>query len=224
MPQNTPFDYVWLGLLIGCFDLGEGGLEQLLDQLEAMGLAATKDQVLQAEAHQLESDMIGKWVGDELTEKGINSPYPSGIDIHDTTNLINSFRPGVFSNLPREAQQGFVEAEKSLHSGVYNGAAKLLVGCVESMMKHFYVQLLPTANKSCTLSDMENALFDLEDRELYPTLYFVKNYRKDYRNPAVHGAKEYDQYDVVPLWHISVEAVSRMAGVLEKRSSLPDSG
>lgn len=78
MPENTPFDFVWLGLLIGVYDLGNTtrGMEQLRNQLEYLGLTATLAKlpdIDDAEDADIESDTIGHWVGEELREKGINS-------------------------------------------------------------------------------------------------------------------------------------------------------
>lgn len=116
-----------------------------------------------------------------------------------------------------------MEADKSIRNGQLNAAAHLLVGCVENMMRCFYEQLLPTADKNVKWVEMEDSLFKLENRELFPTLFFVKGFRKDYRNPTAHGNREYDKYEVIELWHMSVQAVTRMAAVLEKRFPLPDS-
>ena len=227
MTENTPFDFVWLGLLIGTFDLGDGGMGSLRDQLEDMGLTATKAKLPALEEDwrdaNIESDAIAGWVGRELTEKGVNSPYMSGIDLYDSTNLIKSMRPAVWANVPRKSQNDFVDADKSIRNSQFDAGALQLVRGVETMMIHFYEQLLPTADKNLRWSDMEDALFKIGDRELLPTLFFIKGFRKDYRNPTAHGDKEYDVYETIGLWHMSMQAVTRMAVILERRSPLPGS-
>ena len=222
MTENTPFDFVWLGLLIGTYDMGTGGMDMLRNQLDDMGLAATKAKLLDTEDN-FESDDIAGWVAEELREKAINSSYSSGIDLHNSTDLINSMRPAVWANIPQKAQNDFVEADKSIRNSQWDAGALQLVRGVETMMKHFYERLLPTADKNLKWIDMEDALFKLGDRDLLSTLFFVKGFRKDYHNPTAHGDKEYDAYEVIGLWHMSMQAVSRMARILERRSLLPGS-
>lgn len=162
-------------------------------------------------------------MAEELTEKGINSPYMSGIDLYDSTDLINSIRPAVWANVPQKSQNDFIDADKSIRNGQFDAGALQLVRGVETMMVHFYEQLLPTADKKFKWIDMEEALFDMGNRDLLPTLFFIKGFRKDYRNPTAHGDKEYDVYETIGLWHMSMQAVSRMAVILERRSPLPGS-
>jgi hypothetical protein len=225
MIQNTPFDYVWLGLLIGVFDLGSGGMSQLREKCEEMGLTATLDRLPpgsdQYNEANIESDDIVRWVAEELATKGINSPYAPGVEVYNSTDLINSLRPGVWGSVPQNAQNDLIEADKCFRAGHFNAGARLLVGALELMMKHFYSTVHPVPDAQTSWSQMEDDLFKLNDRELYSVLYLVKGFRIDYRNPTTHGDKAYDQYEAVALWHMAVNAVTRMANVLERRTSLP---
>src|SRR5882724_4136177 len=116
MTENTPFDFVWLGLFIGVYDFGDSGMNMLLDQLEEMELTVTRTRLLNKESDQVnyESEVIAGWVAEEIREKAINFPNSPGIDIgRYSTELINSLRPAVWANMPQIAQNDFLEAEKS---------------------------------------------------------------------------------------------------------------
>jgi hypothetical protein len=228
MPDNSPYDYVWLGLLIGHYDdcISTDGLRQLLDWLDDLGLPDTKTKITNERLldTSIESIDIARWLDEELRMRRSSQSTHPPIGIHDATNLISSMRQGVYSQMPPGARDGFVQAEKCILDGQFNAAALLLGRCVEAMMKQFYGRVIPSPVTNATWQQMEAALYELRDRELFPALSSSKDIRLNHRNPSIHDDKTYDEYEINEYWHMSVQTVSRMARVLEKRSPLPDGG
>lgn len=199
-------------------------MDTLRDQLQDMGLTTTRDRLPEGDADNslnLESEDIAKWIAEELADRGLSAPFAVGVDVYNSNDLINSLRPGVWTTIPLSAQTDIIGAESSIHRGNLSGGAKQLVCGVETMMRHFYEALMPSGGKKSKWTEMEADLFALNERDVLPTLFFIKGYWKDFRNPTIHGDKEYDSYEAVALWHMSVQAVTRMADVLERRSTLP---
>ena len=155
-----------------------------------------------------------------LSKGLIHSAHP-GIGPYDSTTLINSMKPGVWSHVPEQAANGLIAAEKGIRAGDFDSGARLLVAVVETMTKHCYMSVHPTHAEHFTWSQMEDVLFRLDDCELLPTLLFVKCFRRDYYNRTYSGDKAYDAVEMAGLWQMAVSVVNRMAGALERRSALP---
>ena len=161
MNKNTPFDFVWLGLLVGQYESMSAN-DLLRDQLLDMGLTRTRDRLPEGDMYysaNLESLDISNWIAEELEDKGFSATYAGGVDVYNSNDLINSLRPGVWAYVPQSAQREIIGAETSIRSGNLSGAAKQLVCGVETMMKHFYHSLIPTGGKKSSWSDMEKDLF-----------------------------------------------------------------
>jgi hypothetical protein len=248
--ENTPFDFVWLGLLIGVCTMGDE-MGQLLDQLEHMGMTTTKTRLQGEEQWRIEQQelrMFGKpepdirlpdehnrlkgnfesvdiarWVAEELRETPFYAPSRSRIDIHNSTDLINSLRPGVWTHIPQDAQKDFIDAEKHIHNGTLRSAALLLGTCFEMTLNHFYECVLPEGDKKISWSEKEKALSGLGVRDLTPAIEWARYVRQYHRNPTVHEGKEPDKYEIIEMWQLYVLTASRFARVLERRSSLPGS-
>jgi hypothetical protein len=224
MSEQTPLDYVWLSLLMGCFEVGSGSLAQLRSKLENVSPAATHSRLSEeGENHEgsAVNDNVEQWFIDECAEQGINSPRASAIGFYDSSALINSMKPGVWCHVPAQAANGLIAAETSIRASHFNCGARLLVEVLETLMAHCYVCVHPTHAEHFTWGQMEDVLFKLDDCELLPTLLFVKCFRRDYYSRTASGDKVYDALEMAGLWQMAVSAVNRMGGALESRSTLP---
>jgi hypothetical protein len=229
----------------------ESGITALLNQLGDMGLTVSRDR-LQAEEDvrriqddltrlgvpvsevrlpeehnrrvgSFESDDIAAWVAQELGEEWVERSTGPDLGPKDATELIRSFRPGVWEVIPDKAQKDFIEAGRSIDNGQLRGAALLLGTCAEYTFNHFYECLLPAASKAASWSDKETALYQLSDKDIPPAIELMRQVRQDHRNPSIHGAKEYDRYEIQDMWQLFVLAASRLARVLQRRSPPPGS-
>lgn len=141
---------------------------------------------------------------------------------HDPARLrsdIMSLMPaGTYAYLPDIAQQDLVDAGQCLAHHQATPAATMLLRCVEAMLREFYTSVTGETGDGVEWSAMERGIDKAIANDGMYIISPLRDLRINYRNKTMHPERRYNLEEAQRLFHLCIEALTRMAEYLDKQN------
>jgi len=141
---------------------------------------------------------------------------PKRLDIKKLIGQIDElFAPHTFNKLPDIARFDLTEEGKCIAFERATAAAFHLLRATESILRAFYCSIVKQKRVDLMWGPMVLDLRKRKKAKKFETLLnHLDNIRLSFRNPTQHPEKIYDIQEVQDLWGVCVDAINRMAQVL----------
>lgn len=180
------------------------------------GILSQKDAVAISEAMRAVADILKYEIANLQAYVISEKRLPTDKLIANVSGL---FGKDVYRVLPDIAQYDFSQAGKCVASETPTAAAFHCLRGTESVLRSYYLALLPNSNSNLLLwgpmvTELRKMTSDNPQKELLDNL---DNIRVSFRNPTQHPEKRYDIDEAQDLFNLCIEVVNRMAKDLLKR-------
>ncbi|HZT41494.1 MAG TPA: hypothetical protein VFA07_04870 [Chthonomonadaceae bacterium] len=128
----------------------------------------------------------------------------------------SALRPNIYNSLSEIAQQDFVEAGRCIARGDTKAGVLLLCKVVETTLRRLYKEVTGDTDTRIAWEEMEKRLRGQDRPKFEPVCVRSKDFRINYRNPAVHEEKQLDAYDGQEVFNEALVLISRIVKTMPK--------